>query len=83
MVMSVMLLRYFHVSSVYRLPWLRCVPFSPNFVQPQKQVRSRVPSNTRVLLTAVLHRKQIQRAKETASFVDLTGTGGDELAQLM
>jgi hypothetical protein len=36
MAMSVVLLRYFLVSNVYRLPWLRCVPFSANFVQPQE-----------------------------------------------
>jgi hypothetical protein len=71
------------VSSVYRRPWLRCVPFSANVVQPQKHVQSRVPSNTRVLLTPVLHRKQVRRAKETASFLDLPGTRGDELSQLV
>jgi len=83
MVMSGMLLRYFLVPSVYRLPWLFRLPFSANFVQPQKQVQCRVPSNTRVLLTAVLHRKQVRPAKETASFLDLPGIGGDALAQLV
>ncbi len=82
MAMAVMLLlSYFLVSSVLPIP---VTSSFAKFVQPQKHVQSRVPSNTpRVLLTAVLHRKQVRRAKATASLLDLLGTRCDELAQLV